>query len=203
MESGLNASDVALLENGGGFGGGNSFLWIFALLILANGGFGFGGRAEPYATAGDVQRGFDTNALEQQIRGITNGIADLGYAIDNKIEGTKDFLTAGIGGVKDAVTNEGRGLQMQIANGHCDNQRNVDALRFDMANYHADTNAVTVAQTQKILDAISGNRMADMQNQINQLQLQNAVAGVVRYPQASTYYAGTNPFCGCCNNQNI
>ena len=29
------------------------------------------------------------------------------------------------------------------------------------------------------------------------LQLQNAVAGVVRYPSASTYYAGNNPFCNC------
>lgn len=36
-----------------------------------------------------------------------------------------------------------------------------------------------------------------MQNQINALQLQNAVAGVVRYPMASTYNSGNNPFCGC------
>ena len=33
--SGLSASDVAMLSNGG-FGDGNAFLWIFALLILAN-----------------------------------------------------------------------------------------------------------------------------------------------------------------------
>jgi len=39
-----------------------------------------------------------------------------------------------------------------------------------------------------------------MQNQINQLQMQQAMAGVVRYPNASTYYAGTNPFCSCGNN---
>ena len=58
-------------------------------------------------------------------------------------------------------------------------------------------NANTTAGVQKILDAMSDNRMADMQNQINQLQLQNAVAGVVRYPNASTYYAGNNPFCNC------
>lgn len=58
-------------------------------------------------------------------------------------------------------------------------------------------NENTTAQTQKILDAITGNRMADMQSQIDQLRLQQAVSGVVRYPSASTYYAGTNPFCGC------
>ena len=39
---GLSASDVALLD-GGGLNGGNSFMWIFGLLILMsmfNGGFG-------------------------------------------------------------------------------------------------------------------------------------------------------------------
>lgn len=53
---------------------------------------------------------------------------------------------------------------------------------------------------QKILDAITGNRMADMQNQINQLQLQAALCGVVRWPQQATWNGGQVPFfgnCGC------
>lgn len=46
MENGsLSASDVALLSDrgygyGDGMWGGNSMMWIFALLILAGGGFG-------------------------------------------------------------------------------------------------------------------------------------------------------------------
>lgn len=74
---------------------------------------------------------------------------------------------------------------------------NIAQSQYEAAMNTAAINANTTAQTQKILDAITGNRMADMQNQINQLQLQNAVSGVVRYPSASTYYAGNNPFCGC------
>lgn len=38
-----------------------------------------------------------------------------------------------------------------------------------------------------------GNRMADMQNQINALQLQNATAGVLRFPSAWTYAGGVFP----------
>jgi hypothetical protein len=47
--------------------------------------------------------------------------------------------------------------------------------------------------------------MADMQNQINQLQLQAALCGVVRYPNATTFNAGANPFFGggCCTPCNI
>lgn len=61
-------------------------------------------------------------------------------------------------------------------------------------------NQNTTEQTQRILDAITGNRMNDMQNRINQLELQNQLAGVVRYPSGYTYNAGQSPFCGCnCN----
>ena len=45
MDNGLTASDIALLgnNNNGMWGEGGAFMWIFALLILAGGGFnGFG-----------------------------------------------------------------------------------------------------------------------------------------------------------------
>ena len=61
----------------------------------------------------------------------------------------------------------------------------------------AATNAAIVASNQKVLDALTTNRIDEMQNRINQLELQNALAGVVRYPNGFMYNAGTNPFCGC------
>lgn len=184
--------------------GGNSFIWaflIFALLGFGNNGWGNNnGRGfEQYATSSDVQRGFDTQDINGQLRGITYGLSDVGYAVDNKIEGAKDYLSASIGSTKDAVTSEGRGIQMQLANCCCDNQRNVDSVRFDMANYTASINANTTAQTQKVLDAISQNKIESLQGQINQLQLQNAMCGVVRFPNSWAYNAGNSPFCnnGC------
>ena len=63
-------------------------------------------------------------------------------------------------------------------------------------------NANTTAQTQKILDAITGNRMAEMQDKINALELQNQLASVVRYP-SNTFSAVPSPCfntgCGCGN----
>ena len=58
---------------------------------------------------------------------------------------------------------------------------------IDGVNYN------TSMQIQKVLDAISVNRMADMQNQINALQLQNAMSGVLRFPTAWTYAGGVFP----------
>ena len=72
---------------------------------------------------------------------------------------------------------------------------------YDGAMRDAATNANIVNQNQKILDALTANRIDAMQNRINQLELQNQLAGVVRYPNGYTYNAGQSPFCGCgCNN---
>ena len=81
----------------------------------------------------------------------------------------------------------------------CNTLRAIDGVNYNAAMNTAAINANTTEQTQRILDAITGNRMADMQNQINQLELQNALSGVVRYPNGFMYNAGNNPFCGCGN----
>ena len=75
-----------------------------------------------------------------------------------------------------------------------------------MANYAAATNANTTAQVQKVLDKICESEKGSMAARIQQLELQQAMSGVVRYPLAATYSAGY-PFagygygCGCgCQN---
>ena len=202
---------------GDGFGGG-SFMWIFGLitlLALFNGGFGgFGNNNaaaalgyENLATSNEVQRGFDNQNLQAQTRDIlsavTSGTAQTIAAstsnATNAINAIKDGNAALIrefGNVETALTALG-GKQQECC---CETLRAIDGVNYAAAINTAAINATTTAQTQKILDAIAGNRMADMQNQINQLQLAQAVSGVVRYPMTSTYCSGANPFCGCgCN----
>ena len=198
MDNGtLSASDVALL-NDRGYGdmwGGNSMMWIFALLILAGGGFnGFGGGYHPqYATQDFVQNGFNFNDLQDQNRdilgAITSGTAQSVAATNQSFHD----ITATLSDKYTELQRDVAGLAVGQANllakeneCCCSTLRAIDGVNYNMAT-----------QVQKVLDALSENRMADMQNQINQLQLQQAVSGVVRYPSASTYYAGTNPFCAC------
>jgi hypothetical protein len=65
-ENGLTASDVALLNNDGmGGNGWGGMIWLFAILAMMNGGFGFGGGYRPqYATQDFVQNGFNFNDLQ-------------------------------------------------------------------------------------------------------------------------------------------
>lgn len=202
MESGLSASDIALIGKDGNWGG-NSFFWIFALLILANGGLGGWGRNTDfgqYATAASQQEilfGQQFQNIDNKIDRLGNGVADATFALNNSIK-DGNAMVAG------RVIDEGRGLQMQLADHNCGVQKNIDSVRFDMANYAAQTNANTTAQIQKVLDVLAQNKIDTLQGQVNQLQLQNAMCGVVRYPNAWTYNAGSSPFCNCnCNCGNI
>ena len=78
MDNGLSPSDVALL-NDNGFGGGNAFLWIFALLILAGGGFGGLGNNGNYATQSEMQAGFNNQLTQNQLQQIALSSANNNY----------------------------------------------------------------------------------------------------------------------------
>lgn len=185
-ENGYSLADVASVAGGNT----NEGIWILLLIALLGGGFGGYGRGmEQYATSADVQRGFDTSEIvrkEDEIKsGLSKGICDSSYALNSQI------------------MTEGRNLSSQIANGFCDTAKNIDSVRFDMSNYACDIKATDTANTQKILDALAQNKIETLQGRINQLELQSAMCGVVRYPNAMTYAYNGNPFCncgnGCCN----
>lgn len=211
--NGLSASDVALMAgagNGGwgGFGGANSFegiIYLIAILALFGGGFGngFGGNnamlydafgyRPQYATQDFVQNGFNFNNLLDGNRDITNAIQRDTYDTITAIKDGNASMIREFGNVEMGLQNLSANTQQCC----CDIQRNIDSVNYNQAMNTASINANTTAQTQKILDAIQQNRMDDMQNRINQLELQNQLGNVVRYPNGFTYNAGASPFCGC------
>jgi len=224
---GLTASDVALLtgngNNGWGMDGGwGSMIWLFAIIALmggwGNGGFGGNGYHPQYATQDFVQNGFNFNDLQDQNRDIMNAItsgaaqavAATNQAKYDNINVMKDVQAAIIGQIGDIRTNQMQLLanqndcccstKMALMDGFNSVNAGIAQARYENAMNTASINQTTNAGVQKIIDAITGNRMADMQNQIDALQLQNALNGVVRYPNGWTYNAGNNPFCnnnGC------
>jgi hypothetical protein len=228
---GLSASDVALLtgngNNGWGMDGGwGSMIWLFAIIALmggwGNGGFGGNGYHPQYATQDFVQNGFNFNDLQDQNRdimgAITNGTAQAVAAstqakYDN-INVMKDVQAAIIAQIGDVRTN-----QMQLlANQNdccCSTKMLINEVgnnimaelaqaRYENAMNTASINANTTAQTQRIIDMMTGNTIQDLRDQVQGLQLASQLQNVVRYPNGWTYNAGNNPFCnngcgGCCN----
>lgn len=199
MDSGVSLADIAAVtdKTNGMLGGADGGMWIFALLILlmiGGGGF-FGGtrnlNGEPVTEAG-LCNAMNFNNLENSVgrlndnvqhnyQGLQNGLCNLGY------ETLRNF----------------NATQTQLAECCCTTQRAIDGVNYNGAINTASINANTTAQTQKILDALAQNKIDTLQAQVNQLQLQSAMCGVVRYPNATTYTAGFSPVfnsgCGCSN----
>ena len=223
-DNGLTASDVALLSgnNNDGFGGNGwgGMIWLFAILAMMNGGFGnWGGNGyhPQYATQDFVQNGFNFNDLQSQNRdilgAITSGTAQTVAAAKEaeyeSIAVAKDIQNTIISQIGDVRTNQMQLLANQnqcccdtrqaLCEGFNGVQSAIAQARYENAMNTAAINANTTAQTQRIIDMMTGNTIQDLRDQVQGLQLANQLQGVMRYPQGWTYNAGVNPFCnnGC------
>lgn len=177
--------------DGYGFGGGAG-LWLFAILALMNGGFGWGGNRGNVATTEDLASGFNFSGVNNKLNEITAGIAGINQNLSNAI------CQLGYQGAQHTYE-----LGSKIDNCCCATQRAVDSVKFDMANYAAGINANVTAQVQSIKDLIAADKAAAQAARIQQLELQQALCGVPRILPATVYgavpYNGYYSGCGCGN----
>ncbi len=200
-------------NNDGFFGG--SGLWLFAILALMWGGNGFGfgnrGNVGTEAIQADVNRGFDNQNLQAQTRDILDAVTS-GTA--QSVAATNQTFHDMLGSFNDKYSELQRdvaGLAVGQANllakeneCCCASLRAIDGVNYNNAMNTAAIKEAILLDGQKTRDLITENKMEAMQARINQLELNQAVAGVVRYPSQTTYTSGTNPFCNCgCGCGNI
>ena len=81
----------------------------------------------------------------------------------------------------------------QLAECCCTTNRNIDAVRYENALNTAAINANTTAGIQRVLDKLCEDKASAQAARISQLELQQALCGVVRYPLNTSYAVGT-PF---------
>lgn len=223
MENGgLSASDVALLNgnNGFGFGDGGAFMWIFALLILAGGGFnGWGNNGfanaigyDNLATSNEVQRGFDNQNLQAQTRDIlaavNNGTAQAVAATNQTFHDNLAAMQSLYNETARDIASLAVGQANALANQNaccCETKQLIQQSNYDGAMRDAATNANLTAQIQSVKDMIAQNKIESLQSQVSQLQLAQATNGMLRFPNSWSYGAGPFPpiFGGCCGQQNI
>lgn len=220
----LSPADIATLTGNNGFGSGwEGLIWLFAIMAMfGGGGFnGFGGN-NSNAIQADVNRGFDNQNLQAQTRDImnavTNGtaqtIASSTQNAANAINAIKDgnaSLIREFGTVESALTALS-GKQQECC---CDIKQLVQATsaatdaqiarnNYDAAMRDAATNANFTAQIQGVKDMIAQDKIEALQSQVAQLQLANATAGMLKFPQSWSYGAGPfPPIFGGCGQANI
>ena len=176
-ESGLTASDVALLSgrngNNDGFGDNGSW-WVIIFLIFAfmgwgrnNNGFGGGNGsvADNYVLASDfatIQRqlsdGFGD--LTAQSRYIQNGLCDGFYAMNTS-------LLNGFAGVNNSIMTNGyetrnaiNNVSSQLANCCCDIRAGIQGVNYNLATNTCALQNTMNMNTRDIVDTVNANYRA-------------------------------------------
>ena len=213
--TGLSASDVALLNDGGL--GNNSFIWLFAILALMGGGFGGWGNNnfanaigyENLSTSNEVQRGFDNqNSMANQreiLSAVNTGTAQSVAATNQTFHDTLGIIQNRYDELARDISGLAVGQAQSLANQNeccCQTKMLIQQNNYDSAMRDAATNANFTAQIQGVKDMIAQDKIESLQAQVSQLQLAQATSGMLRFPNSWSYGAGPFPpifGCGCAN----
>ena len=205
---------------GDGFGGGGSFMWIFGLIVLLalfnGGGFGWGGNGTGNSDAiqNDINRGFDNQNLQAQTRDILSAVnAGTAQAVAATNQTFHDNLSA-MQSLYNETARDIAGLAVGQANTLAQINECCCGTKLQIAETTAGLsaqiaqnkyeNALALAgMEQRITSKMDANEIQSLRDQISALQLAQATSSVVRYPTATTYSSGCNPFCGGCGCGNI
>jgi hypothetical protein len=206
--NGLSVADVAAM-NGGGFGNGIEGLLYLAVIAFMFGGgniFGGGGvNGNANAIQNDINRGFDNQNLQAQTRDLTAAVNAQGAAA---IAATNQTFHDSLAAMQNLYNETSRdiaalavgqaNLQASQAQCCCETKQLIMQNNYDGALRDAATNANFTAQIQGVKDMLAQNKIEALQSQVNALTLQNALAGVVRYPTATMYAVPSPCFPGGC-----
>ena len=147
--SNCNTASVPLVANidgngnNNGWGAEGSWLWFLIVVFAIFGGWGngFGGFGGTNGGVGsEIQRGFDNQAVVSKLDGITNGLCDGFYAVQNGMNGINtNILQTGFGIQQainaDTVANmqNTNALQSQLANCCCETREAIQGVNYNMA----------------------------------------------------------------------
>lgn len=228
---GMSPSEVlALAKDNDGFGGNSWLGMIIVLFFLVYGmngnwngnGFAHGIGYENPATSNEVQRGFDNqNSMSNQreiLAAVNSGTAQavattnqmfhdlIGYFGDKYNEITRDIAGLSVGQAN---------MLAKANECCCEILRGIDGVNYNNAmlasqitmaikDDGAATRELIKDEASATRELITGNRMADMQTQINRLEtaqmlspIEQRLSMVPTYPNTFGYTAGPNPFCQC------
>lgn len=194
-----NCPSVPIVANLDGNNGNNwndgSWLWFLIVVFAIFGGWGngFGGFGGTNGGVGsEIQRGFDNQAVVSKLDGISNGLCDGFYAMNNS-------MLTGFNGINTNIMQTGYGIQQAVNADTVANMQNTNALQSQIANcccetreaiqgvnYNMATQANTLqntmcnntrdiidsqqAGTRAILDFLTNDKIATLQAENNDLR---------------------------------
>lgn len=135
-----NCPSIPIVANLDGNNGNNwndgSWLWFLIVVFAIFGGWGngfggFGGGTNG-GVGSEIQRGFDNQAVISKLDGISNGLCDGFYAMNNS-------MLTGFNGINTNIMQTGYGIQQAVNADTVANMQNTNALQSQLANCCCET----------------------------------------------------------------
>ena len=222
-DNGMSAADVMALSNGG-FGGWEGLIYLAVIASMFGGGFGFGGLGNNgaaaamagYATQSDMQRGFDNQNQMANQREILSTISDNG---NRGIAATNQVFHDILGAFNDKYSELQRDIsdlavgQANLTakqNDCCGETKMLIAeaaanLSKEIAQNKYEQSLALAGLEQRLTSKMDQNEIQKLRDEVSDLRLNQAMCGVMRYPNSASYNAGPWPPSGgngCpCNTQ--
>ena len=192
FNSSPSLADIAAVTGGnrndGAWGDGGWWVLIILFALFGGwGGYGFGnngggGYTATAATQADIQRGFDNSAVISKLDGITNGLCDGFYAVNNGMLTGFNTIQQAINADTVAGMQNANAIQSQLANCCCETREAIQGVNFNMAqntcalqntmnNNTRDIIDSQNAGTRAILDYLCQDKIATLQAENNDLRL--------------------------------
>lgn len=170
----LSAADVAAVTRpnfmggyGMGYGGFGMGGWegIIGLIVLAGifgGGFGgFGGNG------GGWQQGFNTQNILSKLDGITNGISDATYALNNSINGINMNLSNALCSTTYELAGKIDANRFSAQQCCCETQRAIDGVKFQTSQNTCDIINAIHAEGEATRGLITQNTIQALRDKLN------------------------------------
>lgn len=220
FNSSPSLADIAAVTGGnrndGAWGDGGWWVLIILFALFGGwGGYGFGGNGgggytATAATQADIQRGFDNSAVISKLDGITNGLCDGFYAVNNGMLTGFNTIQQAINADTVAGMQNANAIQSQLANCCCETREAIQGVNFNMAqntcalqntmnNNTRDIIDSQNAGTRAILDYLCQDKIATLQAENNDLRLaasqdrQNALLTTAMTAQTNQIINAVNP----------
>ena len=192
-ENGLSVADIAAVTDrnngscGNGWGGGFGEMLIAMIMLFlfpmffgggmfgggmfgGMGGWGNGGMmaaANGALTRADLCSEFNFNGLENAVRGVTQGLCDGFYAMQNSINGLGTTVMQGFSQSEIADGQRHAALMQQLCNlGYqqkdccCETQRSIDGVKFTIAQEDCATRNLMQSNTRDLIENQNANARA-------------------------------------------
>lgn len=220
FNSSPSLADIAAVTGGnrndGAWGDGGWWVLIILFALFGGwGGYGFGGNGgggytATAATQADIQRGFDNSAVISKLDGITNGLCDGFYAVNNGMLTGFNTIQQAINADTVAGMQNANAIQSQLANCCCETREAIQGVNFNMVQntcalqntMNSNTRDIIDSQnagTRAILDYLCQDKIATLQAENNDLRLaasqdrQNALLTTAMTAQTNHIINAVNP----------